>query len=100
MMLNRAVYDSIEPLANVYIKGKIDPRIALDSATTLTWKQLSKEDRDDFLKKVNEERKKEGKTPLTSKGAVFEYNKYQADRLKPLRDLAAQYIKHLNEHTG
>lgn len=100
MMLNRAVYDSIEPLANVYIKGKIDPRIALDSATMLTWKQLSKEDRDDFLKKVNEERKKEGKAPLTSKGAVFEYNKYQADRLKPLRDLAAQYIKHLNEHTG
>jgi hypothetical protein len=58
MMLNRAVYDSIEPLANVYIKDKIDPRVALDSATTLTWKQLSNEDKDDFLKRINEERKK------------------------------------------
>lgn len=99
MMLNRAVYDSIEPLANVYIKGKIDPRIALDSATMLTWKQLSKEDKDDFLKRINEQRKKEGKKPLTSKGAVFEYNKYQADRLKTLKDLAQQYTKHLHEHT-
>ena len=99
MMLNRAVYDSIEPLANVYIKDKIDPRIALDSATILTWKQLSKENKDDFLKRINEQRKKEGKKPLTSKGAVFEYNKYQADKLKALRDLAQQYTKHLHEHT-
>ena len=99
MMLNRAVYDSIEPLANVYIKDKIDPRVALDSATTLTWKQLSNEDKNDFLKRINEERKKQGKKPLTIKGAIFEYNKQQADKLKALRDLAEQYTKHLHEHT-
>lgn len=99
MMLNRAVYDSIEPLANMYIKNKIDPRVALDSATILTWRQLSKEDQDEFLNRINKERKRSGKKPLTQKGAVFEYNKYIADKLKPLKDLAEQYTKHLHEHT-
>ena len=99
MILNRSVYDSIEPVANAFIKGKIDPRTALQSVTQLTWKQLSKEEQDLFLKQTNEQRKAEGKAPLTSKGIVFEYNKKQADKLKQLRDLADQYTKHLHEHT-
>lgn len=99
MILNRSVYDSIEPVANAFLKGKIDPRVALDSVTPLTWKQLPKEEQDLFLENVNKQRQEEGKAPLTKKGVVFEYNKQQADKLKQLRDLSDQYTKHLHEHT-
>lgn len=99
MILNRSVYDSIEPVANAIFRGKVDPRVALESVTQLTWKQLPKQEQDLFLKQVNEQREKEGKSPITSKGAIFEYNKQQADKLKALRGLAAQYTKHLHEHT-
>lgn len=99
MILNRSVYDSIEPVANAILKGKIDPRVALESVTQLSWKQLPKEEQDLFLKQINEQREKDGKKPLTNKGIVFEYNKQQADKLKKLRDLSEQYTKHLHEHT-
>ncbi len=99
MILNRSVRDSIEPVAMAFLRGKIDPRVALDSVSQLTWKQLPKEERDLFIKKANEQREKEGKKPLTSKGAIFEYNKQQADKLKALRNLADQYTKHMHEHT-
>ena len=99
MILNRSVYNSIEPVANAILKGKIDPRVALESVTQLSWKQLPKEEQDLFLKQTNEQREKDGKKPLTNKGIVFEYNKQQADKLKKLRDLSEQYTKHLHEHT-
>lgn len=99
MMLNRAVYDSIEPLVNVYLKGKIDPRIAAASANSLSWKQLSKEEKDLFLKQVNEERARDNKKPLTNKGVVFEYNKRQAEKVKALQDLSKQYAEHMHSHT-
>lgn len=99
MILNRSVYDSIEPVANAFLRGKIDPRVALQSVNRFTWKQLSKEEQDLFLKQTNANREKDGKKPLTSKGIIFEYNKQQADKLKALKNLADQYTKHLHEHT-
>jgi len=54
MILNRSVYNSIEPVANAILKGKIDPRVALESVTQLSWKQLPKEEQDLFLKQTNE----------------------------------------------
>ena len=98
-LLNNAVYNFVRPLAEAFTLGKIDPRLAEAVAQPMSWKMLSKAEKDSFLKQENEAREKDGKKPLTGKGAVLEFAKQQKERIKAITDAARAYEKHQHSKT-
>lgn len=96
ILLSRIYYDVIKPLSDVYQTGEIDPRMAYQLMSPLQWKSLSKEEQKLFLDKINEQRAKEGKSPLTIKGAILEFAKQNKEQIKRIKDLQDQYTKHLH----
>lgn len=99
IILNRAVYDAISPLAEAFTRGKIDPRAAEKAVNPISWKSLSDAEKNSFLNSINKQREKDGKKPITMKGAILEFSKQQKQKSKSLSDLADQYKKHIHGKT-
>lgn len=99
LLLNRAAYDVVSPVSDMFITGKLDPRIAVNVAQPLAWRSLSNEEQQLFIDNLNKERKKQGKQPMSRRAAVLEFSKQQKEKIKKLIKDRDDYVKHLHEYS-
>lgn len=100
MLLNRAVYDIVQPIARGFVYGEIDPRNALSIIEPLRWKSLSEEEKNLFIKKINEQRANEGKPELSKKAAILMWHKIQKEKISKLTEDSKKYEKLLHDSTS
>lgn len=100
LLLNRAVFDSTAQLADAFNTGRVNPIGLIDLVGSLSWKSLSKEEKDLFIQQQNELRKEKGWKPLTEMTAPMYYGQQQKQKLAKLKKDEENYKAHLKTHAS
>ena len=91
LLINNALYRTLNTAANAYITGQSDPNNLRRTQRRPSWKELTQEQRDYYVELYSKEKKEEGVEEITEKEAAAQYNKERREYNKRMRELRKEY---------
>lgn len=91
LLINNALYRTLNVAANAYILGQSDPNNLRRTQRRPSWKQLTQEQKDYYTALYSKQKKEEGDDQITEKEAAAQYNKERREYNKKMRELRKEY---------